>query len=74
MNKLTNAIELVRDLPEDRQELAAELLLNLVSGDAFPITVDDAQLAEIEQAKREADAGDFATDGEIESVWKKYRG
>lgn len=74
MNKLTNAIELVRDLPEDRQELAAELLLNLVSGDAFPVTLDDAQLAEIEQAKREADAGDFATDEEVESVWKKHRG
>jgi hypothetical protein len=74
MNKLADAMKLVRDLPEDRQDLAAEILLNLVSGDAFPIGLNDEQLAEIELAKREADSGDFATDAEVEAVWKKHRG
>ena len=73
MNKLTSAIDMVRDLPEERQELAAELLMNLVSGKAFPVGLDDDQLAEVELAKREAEAGDFATDEEVSAVWKSSR-
>lgn len=74
MEKLSAAIDQVRDLPESRQELAAELLLNLVSGDAFPVGLDDSQLAQIELARQEADAGDFASDAEVAAVWKKHRG
>lgn len=57
MTRFAEAVELVRALPPERQELAAELLLNLVAGDAFDIGLDEAQLAEVEQAKLEADAG-----------------
>ena len=32
------------------------------------------QVGEIQQALKEADAGDFATDGEIEDIVKKYEG
>jgi hypothetical protein len=73
MNKLATAIDLVRSLPEERQELAAELLLNLVSQDAFPVGLDADQLAEVELAKAEADAGDFALDADVDAVWKKHR-
>ncbi len=73
MSKLSAAIDQVRHLSESRQELAAELLLNLVSGEAFPVGLDDDHLAEIELAKREADAGDFASDAEVAAVWKKHR-
>jgi len=74
MTKLASAIEMIRDMPEDRQDLAADLLLNLVSGEAFPIEPDAAHLAEIELAKSEADAGDFASDDDVSALWKKHRG
>lgn len=73
MSRFNDAVEKVRALPEDRQELAAELLLNLVSGDAFDVSLDQEQLKEVRQALREADAGDFASDEQVAELWKKHR-
>lgn len=73
MSRFSDAVEKVRALPPERQELAAELLLNLVSGDAFEASLSDEQLAEVELAKAEADAGDFATGDEMAAIWAKHR-
>jgi len=74
MSRFTDAVEKVRSLPEDRQELAAEILMNLVSGEAFDIALDAEQVAEIGLAKSEAEAGDFATDEAVSALWNKHIG
>jgi hypothetical protein len=73
MTRFTDAVEKVRALPEERQELAAELLFNLVSGDAFDVELDSGQIAEVEQAKAEADAGNLASEADVDALWKKHR-
>jgi hypothetical protein len=69
---LEKAVARIRELPEERQEELAEIMLELADGPgAWTATVD--QLAEIEAAKREAREGRFATDEEMAETWRRFR-
>ena len=73
MTKLfEEAIAVVRDLPEDQQDLAAKLLLGFANPDAEQYQLSDEQVAEVEAAKREVREGKFATDAEMEEVWRRF--
>jgi hypothetical protein len=70
MTKLMEkAISRVRELPEDRQDALAELMLDFTEQ---PGQLNDAQLADIELAKQEAREGKFATDKEMADVWRLF--
>lgn len=68
---LEQAIEKIRNLPEDRQADAAEVLEQIAAagGDVFRVAEDDraAVLEGLEQLKR----GEFATDEDMAALWKK---
>jgi predicted transcriptional regulator len=71
MTKLMEkAISSVLELPEDRQDALAELMLDFAGQ---PSLVTDEQLADIELSKQEAREGKFATDEEMAEVWRLFR-
>jgi len=73
MNKLLEqAIATVSELPEGDQELAAKFLLAFAKPDERRFCLTDAQVAEVEQAKREVREGKIATDAEMAEVWHRF--
>ncbi len=66
------AIEKVKGLPADRQELAAELLEQISGADAiYPLT--DAERLAVREGLAELDRGERASDGDVRAVFDKYR-
>jgi len=70
MNKqLNDAIVRLKELPEERQEAAASLLLDFLDhSDAFELTPE--QIAEIE---RRLESNDVATDEEVEAFFGRMK-
>jgi hypothetical protein len=66
---LDRGIRAVRQLPAERQDMAGELLL-AASEPQYGLTRD--QIEDVKLAVKEADRGEFATDGEIAETWKKF--
>ena len=68
---LDRGIRAVRQLPAERQDMAGELLLALAASEPqYGLTRD--QIEDVKLAVKEADRGEFATDGEIAETWKKF--
>jgi putative addiction module component (TIGR02574 family) len=70
MNKrLSEALSRISELPDDRQEAAAELLLDFVEHpEAYELTPE--QLAEIE---RRLDDDDYASPEEVEAFFARFK-
>jgi hypothetical protein len=69
---LEKAISRVRELPEERQEALAELMLDFADHpEEWALT--DAQLADVEFAKQEAREGKFASEQEMAEIWRSFR-
>ncbi len=70
MNKrLSEALSRISELPDDRQEAAAELLLDFVEHpEAYELTPE--QLAEIE---RRLDDDDYASPEEVEAFFARLK-
>jgi hypothetical protein len=70
MNKsLEHAIAKVLSLPDDRQQLAAELLEEVAIDDVYLLNDDERRA--IEQSMQQAKLGQFASDNEMSALWKK---
>jgi hypothetical protein len=69
---LEKAINKVKKLPERDQNLAAEFLLGFADADSARYRLTDAQVAEVEFAKKEVRAGKFATDEEMAELWRRF--
>ena len=65
---LQEAFEKASQLPEDRQDLIAQMLLTVVSEDMDHLRLTDEQIAQVRTALKEAEAGNFAGDGTVEVV------
>jgi len=65
------AIEKVKSLSENKQEEVAEAILNLVA--AAPYTPSPAEQASIETGLAHAEAGEFASDKSVRSVFEKLK-
>lgn len=70
---LLDVIERVRQWPEERQEQAALVLLDLEAQQANRYRLTPAQVTEIERIQRQVRDGsaDFATDEQMAAFWKK---
>jgi hypothetical protein len=70
--KLEELIERVRHWPNERQEDAAEVLLEMERQDASGYRLTDAQAEEIAriQAEIRDDGATFATDEQMAELWK----
>jgi hypothetical protein len=71
MNKrLDEAITRLRELPEERQQAAAVLLLDFLERDEEDIELSPEQIAEIDAALAD---DDIATDEEVEAFFARFR-
>jgi hypothetical protein len=69
---LEKGIAAVKALPADRQDMIGALLLDIAETDSRKYTLTPEQLAELELSIAQADRGEFATEAEIEAMWKKF--
>ena len=67
---LEKAISRGRELPEDRQDELAEMLLDCA--DQPEVILTPEQMSELELSIKEADEGKFATEEEVAALWKRF--
>ncbi len=68
---LQKGIEAVQSLPDDRQDLAGEMLLWIASGERkYCLTPE--QIEDVKIGLAEATRGEFATDEEMERTWAEF--
>lgn len=65
---LTEVMRKVVELSEDRQDDAARVLLLMLEHDPEQYRLSDEQMREVEEASADVDAGNFASDEEINRV------
>ena len=63
----------VRSWPEQRREDAARLLLAIEAQDVTEYALSPEERADIEEALREVDRGEIASDAEVAEVFHRYR-
>ena len=67
---LEEGIKAVQGLPEDRQNDAGEMLLTIASSSArYELTPE--QIEDVKLAIAETDRGEFASEEDMEALWKK---
>jgi hypothetical protein len=69
---LEQGIEAVRELPEESQDLAGELLLTIAGRRPGRLRLTAEQIEKVRIGFAEADRGEFATDEEMQETWKKF--
>jgi len=65
---LTEVLRRVAELPEERQDDAAHVLLRMLENDASRYRLSDDQLREVGFAIAEVDRGEIASDAEVGEV------
>jgi predicted transcriptional regulator len=68
---LKQAIEKIKELSEDRQAYAAEVLEQIASAGADVFAVPDDHRAAILEGLEQAKRGEFVSGEEMAAVWKK---
>jgi predicted transcriptional regulator len=69
---LEQGIEAVRRLPDERQDMAGELLLAIAEEDGVRYRLTPEQIEEVKLSIAEADRGEFVSDEEMAELWKKF--
>jgi hypothetical protein len=73
MTKLLNeAFEKIAKLPPERQDELAALLLQLIEDKALEFELTPDQEGELKEAIARADRGEFASQAEVDAVFRKY--
>jgi hypothetical protein len=70
---MEKAIASVRGWPAHQQDEAAELLLALGRLGPGPYVANGDELAAIDEAMAELEAGEYATDAEVEAAFSRFR-
>ena len=69
---LEQAIEQVRNLTEDEQDEAAEILLSLMAKRHEPVALDDETRAAIQEGLDQARRGEFVSDEKMAAFFKRH--
>ena len=68
---LKEAIEVLRELPEDRQETVARAILQYASdNDVYHLS--DAERTEVQAGLAEIKRGEIASDEDVAAMWKRF--
>jgi hypothetical protein len=70
-SKLSDAIARVRELPEERQAAAAEMLLFFLDNENTEVHLTPEQWAEVEAAMRDDEP--YASSQEVEAFFAKFK-
>jgi predicted transcriptional regulator len=68
---MKEAIEVLRELPEERQETIARAIIDYASHDEGVYHLTDAERAEVRAGLAEIERGEIATDEEVRGVYKR---
>jgi predicted transcriptional regulator len=68
---LEDAIEKVRKLPEDRQAYVAQVLEQIAAAGSDSFIVPEAHRAAVLEGLGQAVSGEFVSDEEMATLWKK---
>jgi hypothetical protein len=69
---LDAAIAAVRRLPPDQQDAIASAMIGLADGDDAPELIDPAHQAAIAEGVAQVQRGDFASEQEVEAVFRRF--
>jgi hypothetical protein len=73
MNQLLEkAVEAVRQMPPDDQDKIARLMLSLAEGDQLPEQTDPTHLADILENLAQLRRGEFASDADIQTAFRRF--
>lgn len=70
---LDQAIAKIRDLPEDDQDEAAEVLFSLASRRDGVVHLDDETRAAVRKGREQAQRGEFVSDDEMAEFFRRHR-
>jgi predicted transcriptional regulator len=68
---LEQAIKKIKDLPEDRQAYAAEVLEQIAAAGSGELQVPEEHRAAVLEGLAQAKRGEFVSDEEMAVLWKK---
>ena len=69
---LEKAISRVRDLPAEKQDRLALMLLSMADDDEEDVDLDDETRAAIQEGLEQARRGEFASDEEVAALWRRH--
>lgn len=69
---LEKGIAAVKALPPDQQDMAGAWLLEIAGMSSREYTLTAEQIEDLKISIAQADRGEFATDEEVEAMWKKF--
>ena len=69
---LEKALAEVQKLPEDRQDMLAAALLSMTREPVGEDDVDEETWAAIQDGMGQARRGEFASDAEMDALWRKH--
>ena len=69
---LTQAIEKLSQLPQERQDELAKMLIDVAAQDLSPYQLTDEERKDVEAALKEVERGEFATDREVAAMWQRF--
>ena len=69
---LEKAIARAKELPEDDQDEAAEVIMTIASRQDGLVEIDDETRAAIDEGLAQVQRGEFVPDEEMEAFWKQH--
>lgn len=69
---LEDAIEKVKELPKERQDELARMLIDVAASDLSPYQLTDAEAALLEDRIAAANRGEIASDEEVAAMWRRF--
>lgn len=69
---LEDAVAAVRRLPSESQDEIARVMLLLASNDGEPEPIDPAHLPAVLEGLGQAERGQFATDADVETAFRRF--
>lgn len=69
---LEKALEAARQLPPDTQDEIARAILTFAGEEGEPEDIDPAHLADVLESLAQAKRREFASDAEIEAVFRRF--
>ena len=69
---LERAVAEARKLPVETQDQIARAMLAIAQDPDVAYELTSYELASMEKSLRQAEHGEFASDDEVDAIWKKY--
>jgi predicted transcriptional regulator len=70
---LEMAIAKLKELPEADQDMAAEVLISIMSKKDEPVQLDDETRAAVRRGIEQADSGEFISDEDMAAFFARHR-